>query len=368
MVWFLARREAYGASLQALDTMYAPSTPRGMVKAFLRGELPPRPLLMPIIFSLGSRLENLSLRDFYSNPTKIANALRQIRMVLKVDGLACYFDRFLEAEALGCQLEWRPAGPPALASSPFSGIDHLRQKLQSPEEIVKKGRIQIASAVLQRLKVMLKDEPALMVGVTGPLTLATLLLGESAGRNGSRFLDLIEFTAQITTAVAKTFLESGADIVFVVEDSLPEPTEACDLWASVTGPITNVIRFYDALPLLILTDTGQSQEVHRDILDRNWNGVYCVGPSRAGSTHWERWQRRESGLGVALPPDVFIDQSEFETLIRPIRGKLSHLRPMLVTSTADIPPAADLKQVVAVMESLRSMCSSTAPNIWGTHP
>ena len=58
------------------------TTPRGVIKALLRGEAPHRPLLMPIIFSLGSRLESLALRDFHSNPTKIANALRQIRSVL----------------------------------------------------------------------------------------------------------------------------------------------------------------------------------------------------------------------------------------------------------------------------------------------
>jgi hypothetical protein len=368
VVRVLARRQAYGAGLQALDTMPEQFTPRGMVKAFLRGELPPRPLLLPIIFSLGSRLENVSLRDFHSNPTKIANALRQIRIVLKVDGLACYFDRFLEAEALGCQLEWQAAGTSALASSPFSGIDHLRQKLQSPDEIVKKGRIRIASEVLQRLKVMLKDEPALMVGVTGPLTLATLLLGESVRLDRSQLLDLMEFTAEITAAVSKTFVEAGADVVFLMEDSLPEPADACERWAAVTGPITNVIRFYDALPVLILTNTARFQEVHRDILDRNWNGAYCLGLSRAGSTSWERWQPRGLGLGVALPPDAFSDRCDFETLIGPIRGKLSDLRPILVTSTADIPPAADLKQVVAVLEFLRNVCSSAASSFGEGRP
>ena len=60
-------------------------TPRAIIKAWLQGEIPSRPLLMPILFSLGARLENLPLRDFQSNPTKIANALRQIRGVLKVD-------------------------------------------------------------------------------------------------------------------------------------------------------------------------------------------------------------------------------------------------------------------------------------------
>src|ERR1700733_5972374 len=103
------------------------NTPRGMIKALLRGELPPRPLLMPAIFSLGSRLENLPLRDFQRNPTKIANALRQIHSVLKVDGPGCYFDPFLGGGALGGKLDWLPDGSAKLPSSPCASLDDLRK-------------------------------------------------------------------------------------------------------------------------------------------------------------------------------------------------------------------------------------------------
>src|ERR1700683_4523125 len=47
------------------------STPRQMVKALLQGATPSRPLLVPVIFSLGARLQNLPLPHFLANPTKI---------------------------------------------------------------------------------------------------------------------------------------------------------------------------------------------------------------------------------------------------------------------------------------------------------
>ena len=53
MVWFLAGCQAHRSGLQALKSMAEQSTPRGIIKQLLRGEPPPRPLLMPIIFSLG---------------------------------------------------------------------------------------------------------------------------------------------------------------------------------------------------------------------------------------------------------------------------------------------------------------------------
>ena len=73
---------------------------------------PPRPLFLPIVFSLGARVENISLRNFLTNPTKISNALRQIRTHLRRDGVTCYFDPYLEAEALGGVFDWARSPPP----------------------------------------------------------------------------------------------------------------------------------------------------------------------------------------------------------------------------------------------------------------
>ena len=84
--------------------------PRQTVRELLKGNIPPQPFFLPIIFSLGSKIEDVPLRDFLQNPTKIANSLRQIRNYLRCDELACYFDPYLEAEALGGKLEWDSGG------------------------------------------------------------------------------------------------------------------------------------------------------------------------------------------------------------------------------------------------------------------
>src|SRR3974390_150284 len=104
------------------------TNPRQMIKALLRGELPPRPLLLPTIFSLGARLQNVPLREFQSNPTKITNALRQILGALKVDGLSCSSGPFLEAEALGCEREWHADGSSSLKCLPVSAVDDRSEK------------------------------------------------------------------------------------------------------------------------------------------------------------------------------------------------------------------------------------------------
>ncbi len=79
-------------------------TPRQIAKGLLKGIVPARPLFLPIVFSLGAKVENVPLGMFLRNPTKIASSLRQIRSHLRSDGVACYFDPYLEVEALGATL------------------------------------------------------------------------------------------------------------------------------------------------------------------------------------------------------------------------------------------------------------------------
>jgi len=357
VVRFLARCQTDGSHLQALNYMGEPLTPRGTLKALLRGETPQRPLLMPIIFSLGSRLENLPLREFQSNPTKIANALRQIRAVLKVDGVACYFDPFLEAEALGCRVEWLPDGSQRVTPPPYTDVDELLQKLKTPDSICEKGRGRAGCEVLQRLKAMLRDEPALMVRVTGPLTLAAQLLSPGdLDTPASVPSSLIECAAEVTACVAKEFVAAGADAIFLTEDFLPDlPDENYQHWAALLEPVINLVRFYDCLPVLLLEDPARVGAVLPGLLQGHGCLVGRLGtPERkpeAGD-----WRATASLRGLALPNNLFAERADdgcMSAACAAIRG----LRPMLLTTTADIPMTADLKQVATALKSLREACA-----------
>ncbi len=332
-------------------------TPRRILKAALKGELPPRPLLMPILFSLGSRLENVAMRDYLSNPTKIANALRQIRNVLKVDGLACYFDPFLEAEALGCKLNWTPDGPSGLVCPQFSDVEELRQKLHSPDNLAKMGRIPVASQVLQRLKVMLKDEPALMVAVSGPLTLAAQLAAGSGGDNDLSVPDLVEFAAEVTARVSQTFIEAGADVVLLVESAPRDLSpEMWDSWASLLDPIVNVIRFYEALPVLLLSNSTRAQDFPTARFGRDGNCVLCTVGSDAELVSDDT--QESASLGIALPTRVFSgEQSDFEALLHTTGRFMTGHHPIFLTSPEDIPASADLRHLVRILDTIRGLFS-----------
>ncbi len=336
--------------------MTSPPTPRQIIKALLRGERPQRPLLLPIIFSLGAKLENLSLRDFQSNPTKIAKALLQIRNFVKVDGLACYFDPFLEAEALGCGLNWQAEGSLALTSPPFSGVDELRRKLCTPDEISGRGRIPIARDVVRRLRLMLKDEPALMVGVSGPLALAAQLRGREAGTEDIP-IDLVEFAADVTAAVAKTFVEEGANVIFLME-KFPLKISVADResWVALLEPIINVIRFYEALPVLRIDGPLAACEA----INRSGTCVVCPAPDLAGLDGGEGWALDGSDLGLAVPISIFSpDQADRERALALAGKSARDNKFVLLTTAEDISAGTDMKQLSAILDALRSVFSQT---------
>src|SRR3984893_16758198 len=113
------------------------STPHQILRDLLHGSTAFRSLFVPIVFALGARIENLSLRTFLANPTKISNSLRQTRPHLRSDGVSCYFDPLVEAEPLGATLEWRSDNePPNLQWSSVHEPGQLPGGLRSPEEML----------------------------------------------------------------------------------------------------------------------------------------------------------------------------------------------------------------------------------------
>ena len=138
-------------------------TPREIVKNLLQGTAPPRPLFLPIVFSLGARIENMPLRSFLTNPTKITNSVRQIRGRVRSDGITCYFDPFLEAQALGGTVEWESGDYARAVRWPgpaFNG--EVPAGLRSPEDSVKSSSVITAAEVIRRLKSLMRDDALLM--------------------------------------------------------------------------------------------------------------------------------------------------------------------------------------------------------------
>jgi hypothetical protein len=331
-------------------------TPRQILKDLLQGNGPPRSLFVPIVFALGTRVENLPLRTFLANPTKISNSLRQIHSRLRSDGVSCYFDPLLEAEALGGSLEW-PSDqvPPVLRWPDSSERGQLPAGLRSPEEILKSGRVPVALEVIRRLKALLRDDSLLMAGVSGPLALAsrlTGLRGANPPARGDMSDSALEVATSAITNVAKAFAEAGANLIFLHEDVLPAlRAGGLEDWTSMLAPIFNIIRFYEALPILQIANTDAFAENADAVLQLAQGCVVCGGPEAMRNLPPER---RPRALGISLPDGAFRQDQPGDPNFDPaLRQLVSDLRPALVTTADDVPAATDLKRLAAVSDVVR---------------
>jgi hypothetical protein len=331
-------------------------TPRQMAKGLLKGIVPPRPLFLPIVFSLGAKVENVPLGVFLRSPTKISSSLRQMRSHLRSDGVACYFDPYLEVEALGATLQRiSDEQAPTIHWPHPARIGEIPEGLRSPEEVARSGRVPVAVEVIRTMNVLPNREFLLMAGVTGPLTLAariTQLEHKEELRSEDLSAAAQELAASVVTQMSTTFLEAGADVIIIQEERLPVlSAESCEAWANLIAPAINVVLFYEALPVLQFTDARSFLENWDLIFQRQWDCVVCpplevMVPQRRTGT----LRTSNVTLGVALPLEAFrTNESDGERLRKVLQPMFSGLRQAILTTAGDVPATTDMKILSRVL-------------------
>jgi uroporphyrinogen decarboxylase-like protein len=325
--------------------------PREIVKGLLQGIPQPRPLIVPIVFSLGAKVENLSHRAYLENPTKISNAMRQIRAQLRTDGVACYFDSFLELEALGLETRWDSLNQTRAIDWPGSAPPgelppQLRSDLRSPEEAANSAPVRAGVEVIRRLNSILRDEPLLMAGVSGSFTLAArltqlsveMLLGGAQPSESA-----LELAAAAITKIVSAFVESGANLIFVREEFLPQDSPATvDAWAASLGPAFNIVRFYGALPVLQFASSAFRSGSMRAILEQPLDATICLPSPALGDATTGR------AFGLSFP----IESMEGGDVSSEVQSACANCEPALVTTDGDVPVGTDLKRLMSKLEFL----------------
>lgn len=197
-----------------------------------------------------------------------------------------------------------------------------------------------------------------MVCVTGPLTLAAGIT-QWERKETLRSEDLSgaaqELAASIVTQMASTFLEAGADLIMIQEEIVPAlSAESCDVWANLLVPAINVVRFYEAIPVLQLANASSVRENWEMIFQRQWDCVVCLPTEVMASQRGTESLRKACVThGISLPLKLFqADALDGENLRQNHQSILSELRPAIITTAGDVPAATDMKHLVKVLEGI----------------
>lgn len=311
--------------------------PRSIVKALIEGKPPARRLFMPLIFALAAKLEDVSLPNFVTNPTKIANSLVAVYQRLRPDGVTCYFDLFLIAEALGCRLDWSTSSPALERPTREAALKILRQP---PGEVKQRGRLPVALEVVRRVQGTLRNGPALVVGLPGPLHVAQQLFGEYVLRElvegNDDALDSFETLVEITLSIARAFCLAGVHLLYFDEPGIP--AEFLPDWETAMVALWKTVRFHGALPVLSIPQAMQ-------FVDPANGPLLCMKPLPG-----EQQPLPEMPFALALP----VAGGTFPDVSRWMRAKQC----ALVTTDGEVPYQLEIQKLEQRVAAIRSLFES----------
>ncbi|WP_187470444.1 uroporphyrinogen decarboxylase family protein [Dictyoglomus thermophilum] len=175
-------------------------------------------LVIPLLGAPGVKLTGTTLKENLTDPFVQFKTLYKIVERFNPDGIFPFMDLTVEAEALGLKIEFPENDNPSVREHPVKNRDALNE--------IKRKWKGVSGRMITFIKVcemMAKEFDILKGGyVIGPFTLAGELMGvNDLGINVIEDPDFVEEVVDFTTSVifeyAKALLETGIDMIAVLE-------------------------------------------------------------------------------------------------------------------------------------------------------
>ena len=173
---------------------------------------------VPFVGCHAAYLLDVSAEDYFKSAALIHKGALLAEELYRPDGLPAVFDLQIEAEALGCDVQFSKKNPPAVTSHPLENDpDFNRLKVPDGTE----GRFPVVMDAVRRIVASQGSRIAVYGLITGPFTLGLHLRGTDIFYdmvdNPDYVRDLLGFCAKVCKATAQMYIEAGADIIAVVD-------------------------------------------------------------------------------------------------------------------------------------------------------
>jgi uroporphyrinogen decarboxylase len=217
-------------------------TGRELIHRSFRLESVSRIPWIPFVGIHGANLIGITAEKYLKSSDNIVSGIERAVDLYKPDGIPVTFDLQIEAEALGCKLAWSDQNPPAVISHPLAGEKKLKNfKIPGPAD----GRIGLVLEACRHIRTKY-PELSLYGLVTGPFTLALHLLGTDIFlkmfEDEKEIKDLMDFTKEVGKVMAGYYLESGCDVIAVV-DPMTSQIGPDQFRQFITDPVTDIFSY-----------------------------------------------------------------------------------------------------------------------------
>lgn len=212
-----------------------------LIDAILNKETERTPWV-PFIGCHAAALIGVNVEEYFKNSENIYNGIKKSIELYRPDGIPTLFDLQLEAEALGCKLQWAKENPPSVASHPLeSGLSIKDLKIPT----INDGRFPLVLDATRRVCKDFGDDVAMYGLITGPFTLALHLRGTDIFYDmiddPDYMLELMSFCEKVAIATADMYIDAGVDIIAVVDPMTSQISP--DNFAEFVSPF--VTRLFD---------------------------------------------------------------------------------------------------------------------------
>ena len=157
---------------------------------------------------------------YLQDPELLAKGVTHAAELYQADGIPLLFDLSVEAQALGCELNWWKDNVPSVSSHPCSKRTPAELGLKPPTG--ESGRYPLIREAARRIKPRLDELDCVMMGLCcGPLTLASHLAGvrifTDVYKNREFAAEVCRFAGEVTARSARLYAEMGCEVIAIVD-------------------------------------------------------------------------------------------------------------------------------------------------------
>lgn len=333
-------------------------TGKERIIAVLEGRKPDRLPWVPYIGVHGGQLIGCSAKTYMKDGDQLLKGLKAVCDTYKPDGLVIAFDLQLEAELLGCQLKWYEDSPPSVVSHPLSVSDQVPEfDLSMLDQ--EGSRLSKIIETTKTLHQSLDHHEALYGLVCGPLTLAAHLRGEKFMMdivlNEGYVKELLAFTSQVTKGVARLYIESGADVIAVVDPMISQisPGHFSKLLYSKLLSIFDLIRYEGGKSALFVCG---SVDKHLEVMCKTKPDTISIDEHTEVAQAYNVFRKHKIVLSGNVPVTTLMLHGTEEENIQYVESLgFSDQEGVLLASGCDLPydtPIGTIKAISTYVSSL----------------
>ena len=197
---------------------------------------------VPFVGVHGGFLTGVDAETYLKSAEEVVKGVSKAIEEYNPDGIPIVFDLQIEAEILGCKLQWAPHNPPAVVSHPLAE-GKLLKDLQIPTKT--DGRVGVALEAAKQLRIKHPDI-ALYGLITGPFTLALHLMGTDIFvklfEAPEEVSEVMEFCTKVGIKMSEYLMDAGCDIIAVV-DPMTSQIDPLTFETFVTPYVSEIFSF-----------------------------------------------------------------------------------------------------------------------------